>query len=130
MKKLILILLTINVLFGCSTPTHSDAAGQITGEWVWIESSGGIAGTTQTPESTEKEITLQISNSSIKQFINGTLEANRAYTIERRESLVFGELREMIVYDNGFRQSFSITGNRLILIDDCNDCFQAEYERK
>ena len=130
MKRLILILLIINVLFSCSTPTHSDAAGQIIGEWVWIESSGGIAGTTQTPESTEKEITLQISNSSIKQFINGTLEANRAYIIERRESLVFGELREMIVYDNGFRQSFSITGNRLVLTDDCNDCFQAEYERK
>ena len=130
MKKSIFLLLTLSFLFSCSTTTENDAADQIIGEWVWIESSGGLAGTTETPESTEKEITLQITNNSIKQFVNGTLESDRTYNIERRESVIFGDVREMIVYDNGFRQIFSITGKQLILTGDCNDCFQAEYERK
>ena len=130
MKKSIFLFFTLSVLISCSTTTDNDSADQIIGEWVWIESSGGLAGTTGTPESTEKEIILQISNKSIKQFVNGTLESDRPYNIERRESVIFGDLREMIVYNNGLRQIFSITGNQLILTGDCNDCFQAEYERK
>ena len=129
MKKSIFLFLTLTVLISCST-TDNDSADQIIGEWVWIESSGGLAGTTETPESTEKEIILQISNNSIKQFVNGTLESERPYNIERSESVLFGDVREMIVYDNGFRQIFSTTGKQLILTGDCNDCFQAEYERK
>ena len=130
MKKIIFLLMILGFLNSCSTTTDNDSADQIIGEWVWIESSGGLAGTTETPESTEKEITLQISKTSIKKFVNGILESDRHYNIERRESATFGDVREMIVYDNGFRQIFSTTGNRLILFDDCYDCFQAEYERK
>ena len=130
MKKSIFLFLTLSVFISCSTTTDNDSADQIIGEWVWIESSGGLAGTKETPESTEKEIILQISNNSIKQFVNGTLESDRTYHIERKESVIFGDVREMIVYDNGFWQIFSTTGKRLILTGDCNDCFQAEYERK
>jgi hypothetical protein len=130
MKKFLFLFLTLGFLISCSTTSDNDSADQIIGEWVWIESSGGIAGSTETPQSTEKEITLEISNNSIQQFINGSLEFNRPYNIERKESVIFGGVREMIVYDNGFRQIFSTTGNRLILTGDCNDCFQAVYERK
>ena len=122
--------MALSSLLSCSTTTNHDSADQIMGEWVWIESSGGLAGTTETPESTEKEIWLQISNNSIKQFINGTLESDRTYKIERRESVIFGDLRDMIIYGNGFRQIFSTTGNKLILTGDCNDCFQSEFVRK
>ena len=130
MKKIIFLLMALSSLLSCSTTTNHDSADQIMGEWVWIESSGGLAGTTETPESTEKEIWLQISNNSIKQFINGTLESDRTYKIERRESVIFGDLRDMIIYGNGFRQIFSTTGNKLILTGDCNDCFQSEFVRK
>lgn len=130
MKKIIFLLMALSCLISCSTTTDHDSADQIIGEWVWIESSGGLAGTTETPESTEKEIRLQISNNSIKQFINGTLESDRTYKIETRESVIFGGLRDMIVYSNGFRQIFSTKGNQLILIGDCNDCFQSEYVKK
>ncbi len=130
MKKFIFLLMTLSFLISCSTTTDTDSTDQIVGEWVWIESSGGLAGTTETPESTQKEVTLHISNNSIKQYVNGTLESDRPYNIERRESVIYGDTREMIVYDNGFRQIFSTTGNQLILIGDCNDCFQAEYVRK
>jgi len=33
----------------------------------------------------------------------------------------------MIIQENGFRQILNLTGNRLILIGDCNDCFIDEY---
>ena len=81
MKKFIFLLMTLSFLISCSTTTDTDSTDQIIGEWVWIESSGGIAGTTETPESTEKEIILQISNNSVKQFVNGTLESDRPLSL-------------------------------------------------
>lgn len=129
MKKLIFLLLAISLLIGCSR-TDNDPADQIKGEWVWTGSSGGIAGTTETPESIQKEITLEISENSIKLFVNDTLESDRTYHIERRESEIYEDAREMIIYDNGSRQIFSMTGDQLILIGDCHDCVQSEYQRK
>lgn len=130
MRKLIFHLLTLSFLIGCSTTSNHNSADLIKGEWVWIESSGGIAGTTETPESIQKEITIKISDNTIKQFVNGTLESDRTYTIENRESAIFGDVKEMIIYENGFRQIFSTTGNQLFLIGDCMDCVQSEYQRE
>src|SRR5690606_38201890 len=87
----------LSFLIGCSTTSNHNSADLIKGEWVWIESSGGIAGSTETPESIQKEITIKISDNTIKQFVNGTLESDRTYTIENRESAIFGDVKEMII---------------------------------
>ena len=130
MKKIIFLLMILSLSGSCSTTTSTDTSNLIFGEWVWVESSGGLAGITETPESTEKEIIIQISNNSIKQFINGNLESENSYKIVKRESALFGDVREIMVYDNGFRQIVSISGNHLNLTGDCHDCFQSEYVRK
>lgn len=130
MKRLLFIIFTFTLFISCSTTTDHDPADEIKGEWVWVESSGGIAGTTETPESTQQVVTLEISGNSIRQFVNGNLKSDRNFIIARKESLVYGDAREMIIYENGFQQIFSTTGNQLILIGDCNDCFQSLYQRK
>ena len=130
MKKYLFLFWTISLLAACSTTNDHDAADDIMGDWVWLESSGGLAGTTETPESTQKIVELKITNHSIKKFINGTLNSDQSYKIDRRESVIYGDDREMIIYKSGFRQIFSTTGNQLFLIGDCNDCFQAKYVRK
>jgi hypothetical protein len=55
MKKSYLILFVISILFAsCSVESSvkDSNTNSIIGTWTWQKSSGGIAGTTQTPEST------------------------------------------------------------------------------
>ena len=120
------------VLLSCSTEKEEvdPTLPLLTGNWNWIESSGGIDGRTETPETTGNSITLEISADSINTYINGELQSTQGYAIETHESILFGEPREMIVYEDQFRQTILITGNRLVLYDECTDCFQHEYERE
>lgn len=112
----------------CSNDDH-DIDDQVLGNWEWIQSSGGIAGTTETPDSTGNSIMLEITRTAIKQFINGTLSFETGYSIKSQESTIFGGIRNMIIYENGFKQSFERVGNKLFLSGECNDCFLSEYEK-
>lgn len=130
MKKTILVILIGITIFSCS---RDDANSNISliGIWNWTGSSGGIAGTVETPESTGNTIKLEISDSFIKSYLNGNLTFETSYTIEKRESLIFNEPREMMIPENGgIRQIIILKGNTLTLIGDCNDCFTSVYERE
>lgn len=130
MKRTFLLIIICSFSISCSTPTDDLSKDQIPGNWIWLESTGGIAGTTETPESTQKTVRLEISGTSINRFVNNNLESNRTYTIAKQKSLIYGEDREMILYENGLKQIYFTTGDRLILIDDCKDCYQSEYQRE
>ena len=122
LKKHILLVLVGFPIWSCSV-NDENTTGEIIGNWNWIGSSGRIAGTTETPESTGDERKLEISNDSIKGYLNGELNLKTKYTVETRESLLFNEPRKMIISGNGFKQIIDFDGDDLILIGDCNDCF-------
>jgi len=126
MKNFILLAIIGLTILGCSKDDDNSKINLI-GNWNWERSSGGIAGTTETPQSTGQIRKLIISSDSIIGYLNGNLDFKTRYTIENGESLIFNEPREMIIQENGFRQILNLTGNRLILIGDCNDCFIDEY---
>ena len=126
MKNFILLAIIGLTILGCSKDDDNSKINLI-GNWNWERSSGGIAGTTESPQSTGQSRKLIISSDSIKGYLNGNLNFKTRYTIENGESLIFNEPREMIIQENGFRQILNLTGNRLILIGDCNDCFIDEY---
>ncbi|HBK70607.1 MAG TPA: hypothetical protein DDZ39_02940 [Flavobacteriaceae bacterium] len=128
MKNYLRPFLLVIVFVSCSN-NDDDIDNQLVGSWNWLESSGGIAGSTTTPTSTGNTISVVISTNSLKQFTNGNLTFETNYTIEVRKSEIFGGQREMIIYENGFKQSFERKGNKLILYGECNDCFQSEYEK-
>lgn len=132
MKNYLLPLLLIIIFVSCSNNNDDDDSidNQLVGSWNWLESSGGIAGTTTTPASTGNTMTMVISNNSLKQFTNGNLTLQTNYTIEVRKSEIFGGQREMIIYENGFKKSFEIKGDKLTLFDECSDCFQSMYEKQ
>ncbi len=130
MKKHILLLFVALSFLSCSNDADTDTNAQLLGIWDWISSSGGIAGITETPESTGNTITLEISNSTVKRYVNGNLESELNYSIASGESIVFGEQREMVIYENEFKQTFGLAGNQLTLYDECNDCFVSQYERE
>ena len=102
----------------------------IQGTWSWIESSGGIQGSSETPESSGNTIKLEISNDVIKKYINGSLVSSLSYELETNSSIIFGEPMVMIAYENQFNQTIILEENKLILVDECLDCFQNSYEKE
>jgi hypothetical protein len=129
MKHYFLLLIFGIILLSCSNDGENSDDLQLIGTWNWIVSSGGIDGRTETPESTGTTVRLEISNNTIKRYLNNNLQNELSYTLEFRESMIFGESREMIIYENQFNQTIHLSANQLILYDECNDCFQSTYER-
>lgn len=141
MKNLFLLLAVLCLFSSCSKDDESakddisankeNSPSTLTGKWEWTESSGGIAGLTYTPISTNKTVILEISNDRIKFIENGETRSDRAYTIQSKKS-IYGEQKEMIVYEQNSEilQSFEIKGTELLLHDECFDCFTHNYIRK
>lgn len=124
------LILTIFLFFSCAEKTDFEDSPSIIGNWIWVESSGGIAGQTHTPESTGNQVVLKISDESIKKFENGELISERTYEIEYGESIRTTDMVQLIDYENGFKQSFERNENILYLFDECYDCFQSEYVKE
>ncbi|MDT0689900.1 hypothetical protein RM549_08890 [Salegentibacter sp. F188] len=125
MRNIILLTIIGLTILSCSKDNNPDP--ELIGRWIWEGSSGGIAGITETPESTGDNRELDISADSIKSYLNGTLNFQTAYSTETRESVIFNEPREMVIQENGFRQIIEFSGGKLILIGDCYDCYISEY---
>ena len=127
MKKILFLTLIVVLTINCSNDDEKEIRTTISGQWDWVKSTGGLAGSTYTPESTGENRKLIISSDSIKYFTNGDLLSKVKYTIELRD--INGESRELIVPDPlGITQFFELNQNKLTLIDYCNDCFVNEYK--
>jgi hypothetical protein len=114
-------------LIGCSNSNNSELKSQLIGKWKWIESSGGIDGRTETPESTGNAVTIEFTHTTIKTFVNGNLESEVNYEIQSGSSIRTTEKTDLIVYENRTIQSVLIEGNSLVLFEECYDCFQHNY---
>lgn len=131
MKRLFLLTLfaAIASLSSCDGNEGTISQARLTGNWQWVESVGGIAGTTETPSSTGNEIMLEITPASIKKFTNGTLTKMWPYTIASGQS-IFGGNRLMVIYeDDSAPQSFTVVEDELVLTDECHDCYENRYVR-
>lgn len=129
MRHFNLIFFIAFIISNCTTENDTITEPQIIGNWNWIESTGGIDGRTDTPSSTGNQIDLIISENSIKKIVNGVEHSNSNYTIDNKQSILFGDKREMLTFENDFNQTFSVTHDQLILIDECTDCFRNVYSR-
>jgi hypothetical protein len=129
MKRFFQLMLFIIPLMSCTTDKIIVENSSIIEKWNWIESTGGIAGITQTPQSTGKTIQLEITKTKVIKYINGKFDSELNYTIKSGTS-IFGGIRNLIVYENDFRQSFEVTNNHLLLNDECYDCFENKYIRE
>ncbi len=126
MKKIIIICLFVFTFSSCSKE-DDNLNSNLIGTWNWIGSSGGIDGITETPESTGNQIILKISSDTIKNYINEDLKFISEYKIEIKESNIYNDNRRTIILENAPNKIIEITGDKLILIDDCNDCYMNEY---
>jgi hypothetical protein len=115
------------ILFTSSCLETDEGIEQILGTWNWVSSTGGIAGNTITPESSGNEIFLEISENEILKYENEILILTSGYSIKLDSSLIFGTMVPIIVYDDGSKQSIQRSENKLLLFDECLDCYQHEY---
>ncbi|WP_321371070.1 hypothetical protein [uncultured Draconibacterium sp.] len=117
------------VLTSCSDETIPP--NELIGRWNWISSSGGIAGSTYTPEITGETIILQFTSDSVyKQYRNDTLLIDCQFSIIQAESIYDHEITNMIECDGYLRRSFSFNAQgNLILADEAFDGFISQYER-
>lgn len=115
---------------GCETLPTSGLMVDLLGEWEWVESTGGIAGVTNTPASTGHTQTLIFRP-------DGTLEIRRdgapwmtlAFEIVSHSEPGEWELRYSGV-TNGFdSQHVSVRRHLLVLTDPCCDGFVNRYVR-
>ena len=130
MKKIFIVFILVTFFLSCSDKNDDNfVVSELVSRWKWVESSGGIDGRTDTPESTGKEIVLVFSHNTYQQYVNDKLEVEMTYHLEEAESIIFGDKRLMIVYENGRKQSFDRCDGKLILYDECIDCFTSTYVR-
>lgn len=130
MKRIFLTLIVIALLASCSSKENRPISTEIFGTWKWVKSTGGVSGTTETPESTGNQVILEISEETIKKYVNGVLESELSYFIVQGQSIWTPIVSNIIIYENDSRQSVELDGDNLTLYDECYDCFQNEYIRQ
>lgn len=126
MKKLLFVLILF-LFLGCNAEDDTTLSSQLIGKWKWVESSGGIMGVTNNPENTGKEITIEFTSDTQKTFINGVLEYQTTYYLERGAPISSTEKVDLINYENGWKQSLEINEDYLVLFDEVYDGFTHEY---
>jgi hypothetical protein len=130
MTKKIAFLFVFFQLLSCSSSNNMVASSEnsLNGKWNWVSSTGGFIGSTLTPASEKKTMTIEISNSTIKRYENGNLLSENTFEIKTQNS-IYGDNKKMIVIENMPNQSFEIKDSKLFLNDECHDCYQSEYVR-
>lgn len=129
MKRLLVLIFIICQFYACTDDTPK--ASELIGKWNWISSSGGIAGSTYTPEITGETIILEFnSNSDYKMFRNDSLIIDCQFSIIKAESIYNHEITDMIECNGYLRRSFLFNAEGdLILADEAYDGFTSQYER-
>ena len=127
MKNIFLFLIFIGIFFSCSKDDDPQISSEIMGKWTWIKSSGGIGSITETPATTGNKITIEFSSEKYTKYINGIVNLVMTYKIETGSSIRMAENTDLIIYENEWKQSIKLSGNKLILYDECYDGFQNEY---
>lgn len=121
-----LILLLILIL-GCETPEMEKVSQPLIGEWLWVESSGGFAGTTILPKDNERVLLAFHKNGTFTIKLNGKETETGNYTVELQPSIFNQEQTYLLVYKNGISQGFQFEQKKLYLTDEVYDGFSHTY---
>jgi hypothetical protein len=134
--SLIVILILGTTIFGCSTgvaPTEPRLP-DIYGNWQWVKSVGGFAGTTVTPATAgyTQRVVLKSGN-TCEYYKNDTLMTTAQFAIYREKTSFSSDSVDVIHYlapVHFFDQIVSQAGSdTLALADLCMDCFKHTYVR-
>ena len=110
----------------CEKPTG------LAGEWIWVESVGGIGGWTETPATEHQTKTLKIDDYYFREYVNDTLAFESQYDLGISDEVLVGtEARTYIEFTpSGELKAIVTSDTELLLYDQCIDCFTHRYKRK
>ncbi|GAB2607976.1 hypothetical protein GCM10027035_00240 [Emticicia sediminis] len=134
MKKLSFLLVFAALFtFSCTKEevVATEESSSLAGEWRWVSSTGGIAGTTTTPASTGYERKLILtSDLKYSRFKNSSLEKSGTYEITKAKSIYKTELVDFIKFSDGTSLVImNQSANELSLADNFYDGFGEVYQR-
>ncbi len=130
-----LIVLSLMVVIQCGSPTKPLGEKTILGDWRWENSTGGIAGTTRTPETEGYQFKITFNNDST--FIRTVKDSSGLSYYEGTYYVAYEDTplwdyrdSSYIIYmDNAEPAILEMTINKLLLIEMCADCFGHSYLR-
>lgn len=133
MKKSFFIIILISILsLSCSVESNvSDLnSNSVIGSWTWQKSVGGIAGSTETPESTgiQKKIVFT-SEGKVMVYNNNVEITNTTYEIKKGTSIFDEKERSLIVFDGMTYVVQFIDAHNLTIADNFADGYSSDYKR-
>lgn len=134
MKKLSFFLITITFFtFSCTKEeiVAQNSTSTLTGEWRWVSSTGGIAGTTITPETAGYERKLVLTNDmTYSRYKDNVLQNSGKFEITKEKSIYKTELVDFIKFDDGTKSVIQgNTSDELLLADNFYDGFGETFKR-
>lgn len=134
MKKLSFLLVFVALFtFSCTKEevVATEASSSLAGEWRWVSSTGGIAGTTTTPTSAGYERKLVLtSDFKFSRYKNAALEKSGTYEIIQAKSIYKAELVDFIKFSDGTSSVIMTqSASELSLADNFYDGFGEVYQR-
>ena len=120
--------LSVLLIAGCTQATEPETVN-LTGEWNWIQSTGGFAGQSLTPES--ENITRKFifeGNREFKLYQNGEVIRSGTFSlIDIRQGNT--TLPGIEFEDSQIQSIIEEAGDTLIFRENCADCFMHWYEK-
>ncbi|WP_348810692.1 hypothetical protein [Flavobacterium maritimum] len=133
MKKSFFIIILISILsLSCSVESSVGDlnSNSIIGSWTWQKSVGGIAGSTETPESTgiQKKIVFT-GEGKVMVYSNNVEITNTTYEIKKGTSIFDEKERSLIVFDGMTYVVQFIDAHNLTIADNFADGYSSDYKR-
>ncbi len=132
------------LLTACSDPVAPDTAKWVFGSWLWVESTGGIAGITLTPESEGHGQQLVLDADGDLFLYRTDASGDRTLVKRTRFHITHGEngdvlhtdepvfaVRDLKLLEPFYLASITTrpTDDLLVLGEDCADCFVHTFHR-
>jgi len=130
--KSIGLLFLLTIIVSCSDNDDNSVDKNLIGTWSWVSSSGGIAGTTETPASTGKNIDLKFTrDGKYFYYTNGIISSEGTYKFSTQKSIADGTTKKSIIFSTGGEMVIAKIDNSNLELDDNNyDGIGSSYIKK
>jgi len=116
MKSIIFLMIVIPLCFGCKKVNSTGSSSSLIGEWSWVSTCGGFAGTCYYPQQTKESVSLVYTMDSIyNYYLNDTLRTSCRFHVNRLIYTNPNDTINVIKYDTGSSEEFLIYHDTLSL---------------
>jgi hypothetical protein len=132
MKSVFCVISVLAILMGCTKNTTDITPADLVGTWEWVKTSGGIAGSTQTPQTLgyTYRVTYTKDGRYLQYDKDNKLAYDESYVISRATSMLDNKERDMVTLDASTTFSFEIRNDSLFLYQEAYDGNNVTFVKK